>query len=345
MRQSELAERSGLSAKHINQITTETIGITGDVAVALERALDIPAGFWTRAEADYQAYVGEVRARQKFTTYIGWMRKFDSVTLERHQIVSAADDAVTRVDKLLRFFGVANPAAFDQTWMRPKTSFRRSQAFTVHEENTALWLRLVDLTASKVETADYTPSALRRAIKALPRLTTLSVTHGFAAARQELAEAGIALTFVREIPNTRVCSATWWLDSGRPAIGLTARYRRPDSFWFNIAHELAHITLHPKRSTFLNLDAEKKLREPAEAEADEWAENTLVLAAAREQLAHATSKTDLVRIAAAAGVGVAIIAGQWARLRNTQTAWAAANDLRGQITDQEIEELESLTDT
>lgn len=32
LRQSELAERTGLTAKHVNQIMTETIGISADVA-------------------------------------------------------------------------------------------------------------------------------------------------------------------------------------------------------------------------------------------------------------------------------------------------------------------------
>jgi plasmid maintenance system antidote protein VapI len=51
IRQSEIAERAGLSAKHIKQIVNESIGITGDVAVLLECTLRVPELFWTRAEA------------------------------------------------------------------------------------------------------------------------------------------------------------------------------------------------------------------------------------------------------------------------------------------------------
>ena len=39
LRQSELAGRTGLSAKHINQIIKKSVGISPDVAILLERAL------------------------------------------------------------------------------------------------------------------------------------------------------------------------------------------------------------------------------------------------------------------------------------------------------------------
>ena len=52
IRQAELAERTGLTSKHVNQIVKDKAGISGDVAVLLERALDIPTQFWTRLDAD-----------------------------------------------------------------------------------------------------------------------------------------------------------------------------------------------------------------------------------------------------------------------------------------------------
>ena len=88
-------------------------------------------------------------------------------------------------------------------------------------------------------------AALRKTARAIPAMTNLTIPDGFTAARAALAEAGVALTFVREVPGTRVCGATWWLAADRPVIGLTARGRKPDTFWFNLLHEVAHILLHP----------------------------------------------------------------------------------------------------
>ena len=85
---------------------------------------------------------------------------------------------------------------------------------------------------------------------------------GFAVAREALAEAGVVLTFVRQVPGTRVCGATWWLGSERPVIGLTERHRKPDTFWFNLLHEIGHILLHPRRTTFLDLDVKNRPAAP-----------------------------------------------------------------------------------
>ena len=77
-------------------------------------------GFWTRAEADYQARASQEKAQQELPELIKWARKFDKVTLRRYGIIAAGDDKGTQVEKILRFFGVASPEAFDRTWIQPR---------------------------------------------------------------------------------------------------------------------------------------------------------------------------------------------------------------------------------
>ena len=57
--QPELAVRSGLSAKEINQIIEGVAPITHDIAIRLEHATGVPARMWNNLEANYQ----EQRAR------------------------------------------------------------------------------------------------------------------------------------------------------------------------------------------------------------------------------------------------------------------------------------------
>lgn len=339
VRQSEVAERTGLSAKHLSQIVNESIGITGDVAVLLENALGVPALFWTRAEADYQAFESTRKARANLGQHAAWVERFDSTALVRQAVVAKNDDAITTVDKVLKFFRVATPDAFDKTWMQPRVSFRRSQAFAVAEQNTALWLRLVERSAEHIVVQPLSMRTLRKVARTLPAMTALSVPDGFVAARAALSEAGVVLTFVREVPETRVCAATWWLDAERPVIGLTERHRKPDIFWFNLAHEIGHLVRHPRRTTFLDIETDKKRDDPAEFEADTFALETLFPGDARDRISRAASREDLVVLAAQLGVGVAVVAGQFAKLTNR---WNVASSLRGKITDDDVSELEKL---
>jgi HTH-type transcriptional regulator / antitoxin HigA len=260
----------------------------------------------------------------------------------RYEITSLRDDPAVTVEKILRFFGVASPDAFEQTWMRPRVSFRRSQSFTVAEQNTALWLRLVERSAERATVSQLWPGLLRKVTRDIPAMTNLAITDGFTAARAALAEAGVILVFVREVPETRVCGATWWLGSQQPVIALTARGRKPDSFWFNILHECAHVLLHPRRTTFLDIDMDKAASDPAEEEANAFAQGTLLPAATRAQIARATTREQLLLLLLAArlGIGIAIIAGHHG---HATSKWAIGASLRGKITDDDSNTLERIS--
>ena len=339
IRQSELAERTGLTAKHINQIVTGSIGISGDVAVLLERVLSIDAQFWTRADADYQAYASKEKAKTQAQEFASWAGKFDAATLQRYGITDPGDEPAAKAEKILKFFGVASPDAFDRVWLQPRVSFRRSQAFTVAEQDTALWLRLVERNAEHATAAPLQPGALRKVARAVPGMTNLTIPDGFTAVRAALAEAGVILTFVREVPGTRVCGATWWLAADRPVIGLTARGRKPDTLWFSLLHEIAHILLHPRRTTFLDLDIDKTVSDPAELQANAFAEQTLLPEESRARIARATTREQLLLLAAGLGVGATIVAGHHGHATDR---WYVGGSLRGKITDSDIDTLERI---
>jgi HTH-type transcriptional regulator / antitoxin HigA len=222
--------------------------------------------------------------------------------------------------------------------MRPSVSFRRSQAFTVNEPNTALWLRLVELSAQDVPVEPFSPRALRRAIRPIAAMTAMGVTNGFVAARAALAEAGVALTFIREVPDTRVFAATWWISPERPAIGITERHRKPDIFWWNLIHEVGHIVLHPRRMTFLNLDDERSSHDPAEDEANAFAAETLFPGGSSDQIARVRSRQDLIIIASRLGIGVPSVAGRYGKLTGK---WNIVSALRGSISDEDVAALEA----
>ena len=340
IRQAELAERTGLTAKHINQIVNETIGISAEVALLLDRALGTNPGFWTQAEAAYQAWASWDKAKAELPELTKWARAFDQLTLRRCGITAARDSDEVLVEKILRFFGVASPDAFDRTWIQPRVSFRRSQSFTVDQPNTALWLRLVEQSAEHITVPPLRPGALRKVARTIPSITNHTVPHGFAVARETLAEAGVVLTFVRQVPGTRVCGATWWLGSERPVIGLTERHRKPDIFWFNLLHEIGHILLHPRRTTFLDLDMEEQAGNIAETEAHAFAENTLLPADKRAAIAAATTRQELLRLATRLRVSAAIVAGYHGHVTDR---WNISGPLRGTITDDDIRELEQIS--
>lgn len=342
IRQADLADRTGLTPKHVNQIVKKSVGITPDVAVLLETALGTPHRFWSQLGANWDIHNSEQKAPAASEETTAWASAFDVSTLLRCGVITQSDSMVVRARKVLQFFGVASPAAFKATWLQPRTSFKRSQAYTVHEQNTALWLRLVERAATDLKIdAEYRPAKLRKAASLLPALTTMPLVTGFEAAQAALAEAGVALVFVRQVPGTRVSAATWWLDDG-PAIGITERGRRFDIFWWSILHEVGHLLLHPKRETFLDLERGKvdAAETEKEREADAYATEVMFPKSAQMRIAGLKTKPELALLAAELNLGVAIVAGQHAHLTKD---WRTFGSLRATFSEAEVDELEELS--
>jgi HTH-type transcriptional regulator/antitoxin HigA len=343
IRQSELAERTGLTTKHINQIVRKSVGISPDVAVLLEAALVTPYRFWARVGADWDIHISEQKAEQTLRDATAWASGFDVSTLLRHDIIARDDSTVVRARKVLQFFGVASPTAFEATWLRPRVSFKRSQAYTVHGQNTALWLRLVELCAYELGVeAEYKSAKLRKAAAKVPAFTTMPFGVGFEAVQAALVEAGVALVFVRQVPETRVVAATWWI-GGTPVIGMTERHRKPDIFWFSLLHEIGHLVHHPRRVTFLDLERDKNeaaaIDDQAEDEANAYAEDVLFPKSAKLRIAAARTKPELLFLAAELNLGVAIVAGQHGHLTGD---WRTGASLRASLSERDLEHLESL---
>ena len=62
MTQAELADRTGMAKKTVNQMVNGKAPITPATALKLERVFNRPARFWGNLEREYQ----ETRARQPF---------------------------------------------------------------------------------------------------------------------------------------------------------------------------------------------------------------------------------------------------------------------------------------
>lgn len=57
MSQAELAERAGISAKTLNLIIKGSEPVTHATALALEKVLHVPAGFWLKLESNHREHL------------------------------------------------------------------------------------------------------------------------------------------------------------------------------------------------------------------------------------------------------------------------------------------------
>ena len=108
----------------------------------------------------------------------------------------------------------------------------------------AVWSTAVVKKAKQLKfTATYKPGTVD--LKFMQNVARLSVKDdGPILAQECLRKHGIALVIEQHFSQTYIDGATIMINKDHPIIGLTLRYDRLDNFWFNLMHELAHISLH-----------------------------------------------------------------------------------------------------
>ena len=319
--QADLAARSGLSTKHVNQIVQGIAPITLETALALERVTGLPATVWNRLEADYREALLRDSQRDLSKQDIKWIEMFPIKELQRAGHLPRKGDTASIYEALLAFFGVADRRAWETVWLSPVASFKRTNAFRSEPGAVAAWLRLGQIKAREVETAPYSATEFKRALDKARLLTRVD---DFDTQLVRLAaEAGVAVVFAAEIGECRLSGAAWWGSPRRAVIGLSDRYKREDSFWFSFFHEAAHILLHSKKETFID---DGSADDQLEDEANRFAANILIPPAAARELPLLHSDADVLRFAKDVGISPGIVVG---RLHNDKHwSWGRGNHLR-----------------
>ena len=110
--QSELAMRTGLSTKTINQIMLGTAALTPDTALRLERTLAVPSRFWNGLEAAFRDRQARERSAEDVEQLLGWFREFPREQLQGRGAVTRGAAELEQAEEFLAFFGVADPDAY-----------------------------------------------------------------------------------------------------------------------------------------------------------------------------------------------------------------------------------------
>lgn len=303
--QTDLAERSGLSVKHVNQVIQGVVPLTQETAMVLERVTGTPAGVWNSLEARFR----ESRLREQKTQPTAedeaWLTTLPVAELQKAGLVPRNAESADIMEGVLRFFGVADRSAWERVWSRPAAAFKRATAFESAEGAVATWLRLGELQVRNVRTAPFDAKSFRNQLELIRSLTReLDFSDRL---RNACSSAGVALAFVPEIGKTRLSGAAWWQTPTRAVIQLSDRYKREDQFWFAFFHEAAHLLLHSKKIVFVD---DGSGTGSMEGEANRFAGDVLIPPAFASRLASLATAGQVEEFADELGLCPGIVVGR-----------------------------------
>lgn len=318
MSQSELASRTGLSNKHVNQIVSGIAPLTYDTAIKLERATGVSARMWNALEANYRDFKSREAERESLASEAAWLDNMPLAALRARGVVRATKrEPGVLLQELLQFFGVSSVEAWRDSWATPSAAFLQSSAFVAEPGAVAAWLRFGELEASKIATSPYDKATLKATIPKLRALTVLPPNEFWPEVERLCAEAGVAVVLVPEVKGARASGATRWLSPTKALVQLSLRHKRNDHLWFALFHELGHVFLHGKKEVFV----ENKLgadggREAEEEEANAFASKTLIPVEAAADLEAVSNYSDARALAEKLQIHPGIVAGRIQHDRN-----------------------------
>ena len=246
MSQLELAKRMGRPPQVVNEIIKGKKNITHDTAVELERVLGIPAYMWTNAQATYHLTLSLLKEREQRAIQVeeGWLERFPVRELEKRGWIEKHQDKADKVGALLTFLGFASFDAWDKNEMEAVAGFRISENSRVSRGALYAWLRRGEIEAQDMDTAEYDRQKFKRAVKEIRTFTTASPEVFQSKIVGLCADAGVAVVFVRELPNSGANGLARWITPGKGLIEMSLRWKWSDIFWFSFFHECYHILKH-----------------------------------------------------------------------------------------------------
>ncbi len=267
MSQKEFAARMDMSEKHISKLINGDVHLTPDVAVRLELVLGVPAKFWNNLESIYREKLVKVEMENTMDTDIELAKQFPYSEMSRFGWVPETRDAKEKVIYLRKYFGIVELSLLENEQIT-RIACRRLAITEKSDLALMAWVQEAKIIARGIQTEPINIKGLIAAIPDIRKMTVMKPNEFCPKVKKYLADCGIALVFLSHLKGSFLQSATFF-DGNKIVVGLTARGKDADKFWFSLFHELAHIVLG-------HVGQINGISDEDERAADTWSEETLI---------------------------------------------------------------------
>lgn len=267
MSQKEFAARMDLSEKHVSKLINGEVQLTPDVAVRLETVLGVPAKFWNNLEAVYREKLLKVVEENAMDEDEMIAQRFPYTEMVKYGWIPITRNLKEKVVRLRQFFGVVKLSLLGDAQIT-KIACRRLAITEKSDLALMAWAQEAKIQARETQTSQIDIKGLVSAIPEIRKMTVMKPEEFCPKIKIMLENCGIALVFLQHLKGSFLQGASF-LDGNKIVVGLTARGKDADKFWFSLFHELAHIVLGHISKINGTTDQDEK-------DADNWSADTLI---------------------------------------------------------------------
>lgn len=267
MSQKEFAIRMNLSEKHVSQLINGKVELTPEVANHLEMVFGIPASFWNSLETNYRDKIIKVNEENTMEADKEILKQMPYQQMVECGWVSKTQFIVEQVFNLRKFYEVSELSILDNNDLM-HLACRRLKITDKSDAELLAFAQEAKIKAREIKTSKINIERLTKMIPDIKEMTQKDLSEFSSDLIDLLAGCGIALVILPSLKGSYLHGVTF-KDGNKIVIGITNRGKYADRFWFSLFHEFAHVILG-------HLDKTEDITEQEEADADDWAANTLI---------------------------------------------------------------------
>ncbi len=274
MTQLDLADKTGINKKTINEIIKGKAPITISTALKLEYVFNIPASFWNNLESNYREALERKKDIELIDKEIDYLKDipYNEMAKRNWDYLEITNDSVEKVINLRKFFSVAS-LSFD-TELKRKLAFRKRDNENFSLISLYCWLRYGEIQSNKISYPKFNIELLKEKVLDIRLLATDSFLNNINKIKDILKECGVSLIYEAHLPKTYVNGVSYKITCDKAIIMLSDKGKRDDILWFTLFHEIAHLIKHSKKEVFIDLENTSK--DTLEIEADNYSRNILI---------------------------------------------------------------------
>ena len=267
MNQKEFAARMDMSEKHISKLINGEVQLTPDMAVRLEVVLGTPAKFWNSLEAIYREKLVKVKVENAMEADETLTKQLPYSEMAKYGWVPETRNVKEKVINLRKYFEVVELSLLENNQIT-RIACRRLAVTEKSDFALMAWAQEAKIIARNIRTA---PINIKKLVSLIPEIRSMTIMKPKVFCpkiKSMLADCGIALVFLPHLSGSFLQGASF-IDGNKIVVGLTARGKDADKFWFSLFHELAHIILG-------HIDQINGTTDEDENDANNWSSNTLI---------------------------------------------------------------------
>lgn len=279
--QLSFASEIGVAPTMLNEIIKGKRSITADLALLLEKTLDISAKYWLNLQSNYELDKAILKQKniKKSENLEIWniIKQYIPVSAFKKlkTLTGSPEQDITIVRSIYNFTHIEELINLVAT--KTRAYYKKSDKLKISDINLLGWTKLAVYQLSKSSGNSFEP---QRQLELLDRLKIIFKNNvdTVESIKACLADFGIKFNVITRFEQTPVDGFSCW-SGENPGITLTLRSKKIDNLAFTVFHELGHIFLHlvkNKNQEYIDFEHNNTISIEEEEEANQFAVNSLV---------------------------------------------------------------------